>query len=161
VPSGETQFGRRGRRRVSFGRSAALVAEGVWAGCVGRVSVRAHFSPSRASRPAGCRSKIRGLVRCALACAGPVVIRSIAWRWCTIELARGTLRVTRHRPGRAFRRCPRSGLPDAVRWVLSASVSLWRGHRLSSAALASGRPTRPVLKHGPRSPACARVVGTH
>ena len=76
------------------------------------------------------------------------------------ELARGTFCVARRRPGRTSAWCPRSGLPDAAQAALSARDPLRQGRRLSSATLTSGRPTRPVLKHGPRSPACARVDGT-
>jgi hypothetical protein len=98
------------------------VADGVGAAGGGRAPARAHFSPSRASRPAACRSTARGSVPLASASGRPGVPADRA-AVVREELARGTNLVARRFLGRASRRCPRSGLPDAVRLALSARVN--------------------------------------
>ena len=74
------------------------------------------------------------------------------------ELARALLRARAacERPAEpVVRTCP----PRASRRCRLVDFS---GSRLLlSAALKAGRPTRPVLKHGPRSLTCARVIGSH
>ena len=157
MPSGETQFGAGPAQRAVPGveppswrtalgpRAAAGVRSERTSPLVGRRDpLGVGLRPGDQSRPL------------AGGCPGVPADRSAVVHE---ELARGTFRVTRRRPGRTSAWCPRSGLPDAAQVALSARDPLRQGRRLSSATLTSGRPTRPVLKHGPRSPACARVDG--
>jgi hypothetical protein len=157
VPSGETQFGAGPAQRA-----VPVVEPPSWRTAVG-LRAAAGARSERTSPLVGRRDPLGVGLRpgdqsrpLAGGCPGvpadrPAVVHE--------ELARGTFRVTRRRPGRTFAWCPRSGLPDAAQAALSARDPLRLGRRLSSATLTSGRPTRPVLKHGPRSPACARVDG--
>ena len=80
---------------------------------------------------------------------------------------------SRARAGDSSRARDRRGRVDALRWL----PCVWLARRSGTSALLLGaallcrpplrvsdvhrQPTRPVLKHGPRSPGRSRVVGAH
>lgn len=131
--------------------------------------VGVHFSPSRTSRPVGCRPTAR-TVDCRVAftrvhAADLRCSRPTARRYGTLKIGiephiACVLAPRQARPARIYgpsavagcstrplsRGCPRTG--SHSKGYRSATLLLW---------VLSG----PVLKHGPRSLTCARVIGIH
>jgi hypothetical protein len=172
--TGEIQSPRRVAGRRSVRGDAAARAAGPSRsrsrGVASPPTVRAraggvHFSPCRTSRPVGCRSKARADARAASVLRpvrprGPAVTRPAARRqdsgrrWVAARSERPGPRQARPRSrgartegpaSRAGRRQPRRPRTDPAR---------------PSATLQLRVVTGPVLKHGPRSLARARVTGT-
>lgn len=128
--------------------------------------VGVHFSPSRTSRPVGCRPTAR-TVDCRVAFTRV----HVADLWCSRPTARryGTLQLVSSRTLRAFWLLGRlvplgftdlEPLPGARCGRLAGDVlerALSKGYR--SATLLLWVLSGPVLKHGPRSLTCARVIG--
>lgn len=127
-----------------------------------------HFSPSRTSRPVVCRSTARAGA-CRVASAHAADPRSPG------RPHDGTLTVSGRNQSIFSRMCVRpdrrklrpysavSGLRSVLGyWQLLAARTSWTGQvsNYRSATLLLWVLSGPVLKHGPRSLTCARVIGT-
>lgn len=131
-----------------------------------------HFSPSRTSRPVGCRSTARALA-CRVASRRTRQIPGRPTGCSAVSISKGIRPHTSHsncvgaaasvpwRLGRTSRRpkclgsCWHAANSDGQRRALRGARSRYR-----SATLLLWVLSGPVLKHGPRSLTCARVIGT-
>lgn len=131
-----------------------------------------HFSPSRTSRPVGCRSTARALA-CRVAsrrtrqipgrptgCSAVSISKGIRSHTSSHSNCVGAAASVPWRLGRTRRRpkCPgscwRAAYSDGQRRAPRGARPRYRSATLMLWVLSG-----PVLKHGPRSLTCARVIG--